>query len=49
MPFKNPEANKQYKKIYNATEKYKEYRATRVTCSCGLVIKCQSIRKRIGI
>ena len=38
MPFKNPDVKKEYMKIYNATEKYKEYRATRITCSCGLEV-----------
>ena len=38
MPFKNPEARKQYMTIYNASDKYKEYRKTKITCSCGLEI-----------
>ena len=38
MPFKNPEARKQYMTIYNASDKSKDYKKTKITCTCGLQI-----------
>ena len=38
MPFKDQEVKKQYMTIYNASDKTKEYRKTKITCTCGLEI-----------